>query len=125
MFRFTALKEHLIYDSSLGIFTKTRDVMLTEAYIMIKSDLGAEYDILKEIENIPEVKEAYQVHGIYNIIVRIATGKPNELKQVVEQKIRKIQMVRSTLSMVIIDATDGDEQHKPESKGSEMRIEFD
>jgi len=85
--------------------------MVTEAYVLIKSDLGAEHGILKEIVEILEVREAYQIYGVYDIIVRIETGTIEELKDVVELNIRRIQNVHSTLTMIIIDAAAGDVKH--------------
>lgn len=85
--------------------------MMTEAYIMIRLDLGAEEDILKEIMEIPEVKEAHRIYGVYDIIIRIETGMIEELKDVVERKIRNIEKVHSTLTMIIIDVAASDEKH--------------
>ena len=68
---------------------------------MIKSDLGTEEAILKEIEQILEVKEAYHIYSVYDIILRVETGTSEELKELIEQKIRNIQYVRSTLTMII------------------------
>jgi len=51
---------------------------VTEAYVLIKSDLGAEDDVLKEIRMIPEVKETHQIYGVYDIIIR-RTRQPKNL----------------------------------------------
>jgi len=71
---------------------------------MIKSDLGAEIDVLKEIREIPEVRKAYTIYGVYDLIIRVETGTSDDLKELIQQKLRIIQNVQSTLTMVIIDA---------------------
>jgi len=70
---------------------------------MIRSDLGTEEEILREIWEIPKVVEAYQVYGIYEIILRMKVETSEELKEAIEHKIRKIENVCSTLTMIIID----------------------
>lgn len=76
---------------------------MIDAYVVIRSELGSEDEILREIKQIPEVKEAYQIYGVYDIILRVETGMSEELKELIEQKIRSIQNVRSTLTMIISD----------------------
>ena len=77
---------------------------MIDAYVVIKSDLGTEDEVLKEMKEIPEVVETYQIYGVYDIILRMKVETPEELKEVIEQKIRKIEKVCSTLTMIIIDA---------------------
>ena len=77
---------------------------MIDAYVMIRSDLGTEDEILREIREIPEVVEVYQVYGIYEIILRIKAGTSKKLKEVIEHRIRNIEKVCSTLTMIIINA---------------------
>ena len=42
-----------------------------QAYVVIHSDKGEEYTILKNLSHIPEVKEADVVFGFYDVICRI------------------------------------------------------
>ena len=76
---------------------------MTDAYVLIRSDIGAEEAIIKEIEQIQEVKGVYQIYGVYDIIVRVETGTLEELKELIEHKIREIRYVLSTVTMIIID----------------------
>ena len=54
---------------------------------------------MKEIE---EVKETYMVYGVYDLIARIDTETMHELKDVISKKIRGLEKVRSTLTMIVI-----------------------
>ena len=65
-------------------------------------ELGAEGEILKGLKNLPEVKEAFMVYGVYDIIARIQTETMQELKDVLSWKIRRLDKVRSTLTMIVI-----------------------
>jgi len=54
---------------------------------------------MKEID---EVKEAHMVYGVYDIIARISTETMQELKDIISWKIRRLDKVRSTLTMIVV-----------------------
>lgn len=70
------------------------------AYVMINSEVGAEGGVLEEVRGIPEVKEAYLIHGVYDIIVRVEADTIQGINDVVLSKIRSVNKVRSILTMV-------------------------
>ena len=69
------------------------------------------------------MKGAYQIYGVYDIIVRVETGTLEELKELIEHKIRKIRNVLSTVTMIIIDTEFNFKL--AEAEGSDMRLGFD
>jgi len=73
------------------------------AYVLINADVGKENDVLGELKDIPSVKEAYFVYGVYDIVAKIETSDVRELKEVVVTKIRKLEYVRSTLTMIVME----------------------
>jgi DNA-binding Lrp family transcriptional regulator len=70
------------------------------AYVLITSEVGAETPVLKDLGAIPEIKEAHTVHGLYDIIARVETNSMVELKEAVNYKIRSIEKIRSTITMI-------------------------
>jgi DNA-binding Lrp family transcriptional regulator len=58
--------------------------------------------VLKDLEAIPEVKEAHMVYGVYDIIARIETDTMQDLKDTISWKIRRLDKVRSTLTMIVV-----------------------
>lgn len=58
--------------------------------------------MLKDLTAIPEVKEAHMVYGVYDIIARIETGTMQDLKDTISWKIRRLDKVRSTLTMIVV-----------------------
>ena len=52
------------------------------AYVLVNADVGKEKDVLKELKNVPSVKEAYFVYGVYDIVAKIETNDVRELKEV-------------------------------------------
>lgn len=71
------------------------------AYVLINSKVGSETTLLKDLAEIPEIKEAYTVHGLYDIIARVETDSMLELKDAVNLKIRGIEEIRSTITMIV------------------------
>jgi len=75
---------------------------LATAFVLINAEIGAESEVLKGLREIPEVKEAHMVYGVYDIIARIETGTMQELKDIISWKIRRLDKVRSTLTMIVV-----------------------
>jgi len=73
------------------------------AYVLINCDLGSEDDIIKELNKLPEVVEVSGVFGVYDIIVRIRSDSMDKLREVVTWNVRRIDKVRSTLTMMVIE----------------------
>ncbi|MGB9167581.1 MAG: Lrp/AsnC ligand binding domain-containing protein [Nitrososphaeraceae archaeon] len=73
------------------------------AYVLINCDLGSEADIIKELKKLPEVIEVSGVFGVYDIIVRIRSDSMDKLREVVTWNVRRIDKVRSTLTMMVIE----------------------
>ena len=76
-------------------------VYLATAFVLINAEIGAETEVLKGLKDVNEVKEAHLVYGVYNIIARIETETTQELKDIISWKIRHLDKVRSTLTMIV------------------------
>ena len=73
------------------------------AYVLINSEIGKETELLKALKNIDGVKEVFSVYGVYDIIAKVEGKTVNELKEVVIAKIRQLNYVRSTLTMIVME----------------------
>ena len=58
-----------------------------------------EYNILKNLSHIPEVKEADVVFGYYDIICKIETSEYKTLENIITKAIRKLPHVRTTMTL--------------------------
>ncbi|MCP8310911.1 MAG: Lrp/AsnC ligand binding domain-containing protein [Candidatus Methylarchaceae archaeon HK01M] len=65
-------------------------------FILMSIDLGAEVEILKELEKIENVKEAYFVYGLYDIMVKVDAQSMEKVKETI-RKIRGLDKIRSTV----------------------------
>ena len=71
------------------------------AFVLINAELGKEDMVLALVRALPEVKEAYMVYGAYNIILKVEAETTQAIKDTVFFKIRRIDNVRSTITMMV------------------------
>jgi len=73
------------------------------AYILINTEIGSIPEVLKAVKKIKNVTEAHSVYGIYDVIVKIEAESMEKLKETVTLNIRRLNKVRSTLTMIVIE----------------------
>ncbi|MCW4027948.1 MAG: Lrp/AsnC ligand binding domain-containing protein [Candidatus Bathyarchaeota archaeon] len=73
------------------------------AFILVNTEIGSESDVLKSLEDVEGIEEAYSVYGVYDIIVKIKAESMDKLKDIVTWRIRRLNKVRSTLTMIVIE----------------------
>ena len=71
------------------------------AYVLIGVEIGASEEVLRELRGMPEVKESYGVYGVYDIIIKVEADDMSGLKEVIASKIRRIDRIRNTVTMII------------------------
>ncbi len=75
---------------------------MATAYVLINVEIGAEDEVLRNLDPISEVKEAHLVYGVYDIIAIIETETMQDLKDTISWKIRRLDKVRTTLTMIVV-----------------------
>ncbi|MCS7126410.1 MAG: Lrp/AsnC ligand binding domain-containing protein [Aigarchaeota archaeon] len=75
---------------------------MPSAFVLINTEIGAEEEILQELKKIINVKEAYVVYGVYDIIAKVEAENMDKLKEIISWKIRRLDKVRSTLTMLVV-----------------------
>jgi DNA-binding Lrp family transcriptional regulator len=75
---------------------------LAQAYVVIHSDQGREDLVLRDLNKIPEVKEADVVYGNYDVIGKVEAQNHNELEKIITKKIRKLNFVRTTMTLNVV-----------------------
>jgi DNA-binding Lrp family transcriptional regulator len=74
------------------------------AYVLINADLGAEEQLIKELKSIENVKEVYVVYGVYDIVAKVQADSMEKVKETITWKIRRLEKVRSTLTMIVVES---------------------
>ena len=60
-------------------------------------------EIVKMIRAVKGVEEAEMVYGVYDIIAKVKVETMDELKQIIAYKIRKIEKVLTTQTILVVD----------------------
>lgn len=74
------------------------------AFVLINADLGAEEELVKELRGIENVREVYTVYGVYDIVTKVEADTMEKVKETITWKIRRLDKVRSTLTMIVVEA---------------------
>lgn len=73
------------------------------AFVLINAELGKEEGLIKELRKIENVKEAHFVYGVYDVVAKVEAESMEKLKGIVTFKIRRLNDVRSTLTMAVVE----------------------
>lgn len=73
------------------------------AFVLVNVEAGTDREVLENIKKIPEVRTAYMVYGVYDIIVMLESDTLERLREMVTKKIRQLDKVRSTMTMIVME----------------------
>ena len=73
------------------------------AYILINCELGSEESIIQQLKSIDDVVEVHGTFGAYDILTKIESTTVEILREIITWKIRKIDQIRSTLTLMGIE----------------------
>ena len=73
------------------------------SFVLINSEIGSEAEVLKALKNIEGIEEAYSVYGVYDVVAKIRADSMDKLKEIITWRIRRLDKVRSTLTMIVIE----------------------
>ncbi|MEW6043875.1 MAG: Lrp/AsnC ligand binding domain-containing protein [Thermoproteota archaeon] len=76
---------------------------MATAYVLINCELGSEQRVIDQIKPIDGVKEVRGVFGAYDILAKIETASVERLREIITWKIRKIDRIRSTLTLMGVE----------------------
>jgi len=74
---------------------------MVTAFMLITTETGSEADVLKDLKKVEGVDEAFAVYGAYDVIARVKADSMDKLKEIVTLHIRKVDRVRSTLTLIV------------------------
>ncbi len=77
---------------------------MPSAFVMINTEVGAEKEVLERLRNLTDIKESYAVFGIYDIVAKIEADSMEKLKEIIDWRIRRLDKVRSTLTMIVTES---------------------
>jgi len=75
------------------------------AFVLINAEIGSEEAVLQELLKVEGVQEAYIVYGVYDVVAKIKADTMEKLKDIVTWHVRRLNKVRSTLTMIVMEPT--------------------
>ncbi len=76
---------------------------MATAFVLINCELGSEESIIQQLRGISGLKEVHGTFGAYDILAKIDSDTIEKLRETITWKIRKIERIRSTLTLMGIE----------------------
>ena len=76
---------------------------MSTAFVLINVETGFDAEVQKKLATMDGVTEAYQVYGVYDLIAKVSADSMDKLKEIITWRIRRLEKVRSTLTMIIME----------------------
>ncbi len=74
---------------------------MVEALVFINVEIGTEKEVIEELARLDSVLEIWMVYGPYDVVAHVTADTPEALRTVISDQIRRINMVRSTMTLII------------------------
>ena len=76
---------------------------MTTSYVLINCEFGSEDAIIQQLKSIDNVKEVQGTVGAYDVLIKIESDHVEKIRDIITHKIRKIEKIRSTLTLMGIE----------------------
>jgi DNA-binding Lrp family transcriptional regulator len=76
---------------------------MPKAFVLMNAELGSEDSLVSELKKLESVKEVYQVYGVYDIVAQVEANTMEKVKETITWKLRKLNGVKSTLTMIVME----------------------
>jgi DNA-binding Lrp family transcriptional regulator len=73
---------------------------MPKAYILINCETGYEKQVATSIKSIDNIITCNIVYGVYDLIVEIMFDTTSQLQDIIQEKIRKVSGIQSTISLI-------------------------
>ena len=73
---------------------------MAQAFVLINCELGSEETVITNLKKLEGVMEVHGTFGAYDILVKIESDRVESLRELITWKIRKIENIRSTLTLM-------------------------
>jgi len=74
----------------------------SQAYIVIHTDKGEEFEVLRNLSNIPEIREADVVFGFYDVLCKIECEGYALLEEVITKAVRTLPHIKTSMTLNVI-----------------------
>ena len=84
------------------------------AFILLNSKIGTEHTVLEKIKTLEKsesisLHEVSVIYGVYDLIVKLSAKNMDELKEFITSKIRSLEEISSSLTLIEVGQEDSDD----------------
>ena len=79
------------------------DDCMHKAYVLINTEPKNMEKVVATLEQLDSVVEIFPVYGVYDVVAKIQAETMEKLKDIVTWKVRSLESVRSTITMLILE----------------------
>ncbi len=76
------------------------------AFVLVKSKIGHEMEVMNDLLKIDGIKEAMGTYGQYDVFVKVQVPTREEVERIITKEMRKVPNVISTTTLPVIPGTD-------------------
>ncbi len=76
---------------------------MVSAYVLINCELGSEGEVISKLGQLDGVAEVHGTFGAYDILAKVDADEVSALRETITWRIRKIDRIRSTLTLMGIE----------------------
>jgi DNA-binding Lrp family transcriptional regulator len=73
------------------------------AYVLINTEPKHMESVVAILEKLDAVVEVFPVYGVYDVVAKVKAETMEKLKEIVTWKVRSLDQVRSTITMLIME----------------------
>ena len=73
---------------------------MTDAYVMLNCELGAEAEIIEKLKELEQVQDVFETIGTHDMLVRLQAENFEKIRETVSWNIQKLPKVRSTATLI-------------------------
>lgn len=76
---------------------------MPRAFVMVNVKVGTDREVLGQLESLEHVVKVYDVYGVYDLVAEIEADTMEELRTTLNSKIRRLDKVQSTHTMIVVE----------------------
>lgn len=73
---------------------------IMKAFVLLNTELGMESKIIEALKGVEEITNIHSLYGIYDIIIEMEADTMDKIKEVVFNKVRRLENVKSTITLL-------------------------
>ena len=71
-----------------------------KAFVLLNTELGMESKIIEALNGVEEITNIHSLYGIYDLIIEMEADSMDKIKEVVFNKVRRLDNVKSTITLL-------------------------